>query len=72
MPRKKYCGKCRWYQSTGQGDEYQEEGCMVIIGYNSNYQYKKITERASDTPQAKNYKNNCNDYSWNWFGWRGY
>lgn len=72
MSKKKYCGKCRWFQLAGQGDEYQLECCMSISGYQSNYQYKKMTIRRGILGSVTNKDNNCKYYNWNWFGWRGY
>lgn len=72
MLRKKYCSNCRWFQSASQGDEYQLEKCMAIVGYNSDYQCKKITIRAKLHPSDHNKHNDCGLYNWHWFGWRGY
>jgi len=72
MSKKVYCGKCRWFQSAGQGDETQPEKCMNIIGWYSTYRAKKITKRTLEKPCARNLTNTCSAYSWNWFGWRGY
>lgn len=70
--KKVYCGKCRWYQQAGQGDEYQKEACMAIIDYISSYSNKSIPKRILVHPQDLNKDNNCTRCSWNWFGWRGY
>ena len=72
MAKKVYCGKCRWYQSAGQGDEYQLEACMAITGWYDNYNATAIPKRNMGHPSKANGNNDCNRYRWNWFGWRGY
>ena len=72
LPRKVYCGSCRWYQSHGIGDEDQPEACMAITGYADSYINKGTPQRHLGHPANANENNDCTFYNWSWFGWRGY
>lgn len=72
MAKKVYCGKCRWYQSAGVGDEAQNEGCNAILGRTYSYSAGDIVQREYRRPSELNENNDCKRYSWNWFGWRLY
>lgn len=72
MARKVYCGKCRWHQSAGMGDEAQNERCNAIVDYKSNYSARRVANRSRIHPSEHNVDNDCSLYNWNWFGWRGY